>query len=92
MIDLITFWFFRLWPRKSKRRTPPIPPTIVAPFVERIPMFRGRIDPTGSSATSYTWLVWIKGINPRPVVWIPPCRKALERAGDYDPLVEGRVA
>lgn len=68
------------------------PPTIVAPFVERIPMFRGRIDPTGSTATSYTWLVWIKGFDPLPMVWIPPCRKVLERAGDYDPPVEGRAA
>ncbi len=59
------------------------PPTIVAPFVERIPMFRGRIDPTGSSATSYTWLVWIKDCEPMPMCWIPPCRRGLERPGDY---------
>ncbi len=65
------------------------PPTIVAPFVERIPMFKGRVDPTGGSATSYSWMVWIKkarkiGAN---MVWIPPCRKQLERDEDYAPSI-----
>ena len=64
------------------------PPTIVAPFVERIPMFKGRINPTGSTATSYMWLVWIKGVDPLPVVWIPPCRKDLERIEDYAPFFD----
>ncbi len=64
------------------------PPNIVAPFVERIPMFKGRIDPAGSTATSYAWLIWQKR-PPVPgrgtqLIWIPPCRKALEREGDYE--------
>lgn len=62
------------------------PPTIVAPFVERIPMFRGRVDQKGSSATSYSWLVWVNGVDPLPMVWIPPCRKQLERPEDYNDL------
>jgi len=64
------------------------PPLIVAPFVERVPMFRGRLSGTGSSATSYSWLVWpghdfVRVDRSARCVWIPPCRKALERPGDY---------
>ena len=68
----------------------PMPPAIVAPFVERVPMFKGRVDGKGSTATSYCWLVWRVSARPRaaPVStllkWIPPCRATLERPGDYD--------
>lgn len=59
-------------------------PTVVAQFVERVPMLRGRLDPKGSTATDYAWVVWTK---PAPaetrLMWIPPCRKRLERPGDY---------
>ena len=65
------------------------PPDIVAQFSERVPMVKGRIDAKASTATSYCWLVWY--IDPHPDVdkqtilrWIPPCRKQLEREGDYD--------
>jgi hypothetical protein len=65
------------------------PPDIVAQFSERVPMVKGRIDKKASTATSYAWLVWY--IDPHPDVdkqtilrWIPPCRKQLEREGDYD--------
>lgn len=37
-----------------------------------------------SSATAYSWFVWEKGADPRPPVWIPPCRRKLTRAGDYE--------
>lgn len=73
------------------------PPTLVAQFAERVIMHKGVLrDPskeyldlaTGkmkrpSTATSYTWLVWIHGMDPRPPIWIPPCRRLLERPGDY---------
>lgn len=73
------------------------PPTLVAQFSERVIMHKGVLrDPskeyfdeaTGkmkrpSTATSYTWLVWITGMAPRPMIWIPPCRRLLERPGDY---------
>jgi len=36
-----------------------------------------------SSATAYIWLVWIKGEQRQPPIWIPPCRRQLERDGDY---------
>ena len=61
------------------------PPTIVAQFVERVPILRGRVDARASTATGYCWLVWKKSEpSNAKMVWIPPCRKRLERAGDYD--------
>ena len=66
------------------------PPTIVAQFTERVPMVKGRLTAKGSTATAYCWLVWIKGEKPRPFQWIPPCRKKLERDGDYP--VEAAIA
>lgn len=64
------------------------PPLIVAPFVERVPMLKGRLDRKASSATSYTWIVWPGTKHHRTqigtqLVWIPPCRKRLERDSDY---------
>ena len=60
------------------------PPTQFAQFVERVPMVRGRLDKSATTATGYCWLVWDKRILSSPeLVWIPPCRKALERDGDY---------
>jgi hypothetical protein len=60
------------------------PPTAFAQFVERVPMVRGRLDSKATTATGYAWLVWQKGqiISPR-LMWVPPCRKALERKNDY---------
>ncbi len=62
----------------------PMPPTIAAIFVERVPMVKGRIDRKASTATSYSWLVWIKGAKPEPLQWIAPCRKTLEHDRDYE--------
>jgi hypothetical protein len=59
------------------------PPNIVAQFSERVPMVKGRLTATGSTATSYCWLVWLTGVTGTKLVWIPPCRKQLERAEDY---------
>ena len=62
------------------------PPTIVAQFVERVPMVKGRIDRKASTATSYSWIVWKQHSNPlneTRVVWIPPCRNELEFDMDY---------
>jgi hypothetical protein len=64
------------------------PPSKFAQFTERVPLVRGRVDPKAVTATSYAWLVWEKRCGnewPR-VMWIPPCRRRLEREGDYDPL------
>jgi hypothetical protein len=73
------------------------PPTLVAQFAERVIMHKGVLrDPNKeywdertqsmkrpSTATSYTWLVWCVGMPRKPPIWIPPCRRQLERAGDY---------
>ncbi len=60
------------------------PPTKFAQFVERVPMVKGRLDRTATTATGYCWLVWDKCNNNLPQLrWIPPCRKALERMSDY---------
>lgn len=60
------------------------PPTSFAQFVERVPMVKGRLDERASTATGYAWLVWEHGNADQPrVVWIPPCRKQLERPNDY---------
>lgn len=59
-------------------------PPLVMQFVERVPMVRGRLDPKATTATAYTWFVWPQndhGIC--PLQWIPPCRRRLERDGDY---------
>lgn len=60
----------------------PHPPAIIAQFVERVPMVKGRHDPTASTATSYTWLVWLSGWHATRFVWIPPCRRQLQRPDD----------
>lgn len=60
------------------------PPEIFAQFSERVPMVKGRLDPTASTATGYCWLVWRKVKNKNPILkWIPPCRKKLEKSSDY---------
>lgn len=64
-----------------------IPPTKFAQFVERVPMVQGRLDKKASTATGYAWLVWEKETEPTQsprLMWVPPCRKNLERVGDYE--------
>lgn len=61
------------------------PPSVFAQFVERVPMVKGRLDKSATTATGYCWLVWTKAPSAKPqLAWIPPCRRALERAGDYE--------
>lgn len=60
------------------------PPTMVAQFVERVPMVKGRLDKKASTATGYCWLVWLnKTTSSSEMVWIPPCRRKLEFDFDY---------
>lgn len=63
------------------------PPTYFAQFTERVPMVKGRVDPKASTATGYAWFVWDFSANETGtrVIWIPPCRKKLERSLDYRP-------
>jgi hypothetical protein len=64
-------------------------PSLVAQYVERVPMVEAQFDPKASTATGYCWLVWDKEAPPTstypndllqaPLCWIPPCRAELER-------------
>ena len=61
------------------------PPSRLAQFVERVPMLEGRLDRQATTATAYAWLVWQKDrLGSCELVWIPPCRKKLERDEDYE--------
>lgn len=59
------------------------PPTKFAQFTERVPMVKGRLDAKASTATGYAWFVWEKPASNPQLMWVPPCRRALERPGDY---------
>jgi hypothetical protein len=60
------------------------PPAKFAQFTERVPMVRGRLDEKASTATGYAWLVWEENVSSFPrLMWVQPCRKTLERLGDY---------
>jgi hypothetical protein len=59
------------------------PPARFAQFTERVPMVKGRLDAKVSTATGYAWIVWEKNVTTGPcLMWVPPCRKKLERPGD----------
>ena len=59
------------------------PPAVVAQFVERVPMVKGRLDRNASTATAYCWIVWRKGLTETRFMWIPPCRAKLDRDSDW---------
>lgn len=59
------------------------PPTTILQFTERVVMQKGKLSEHGSSATAYCWLVWQTGETGIRFDWIQPCRKRLERPGDY---------
>jgi hypothetical protein len=47
-------------------------------------MVKGRLDRKASTATGYAWLVWeLDRAGTSKLMWVPPCRKHLERDGDY---------
>lgn len=59
------------------------PPSLVAYFVERVPLVMGRWDPEASTTTAFMWLVWIKGMPPQAPFWIPPgCKDQLSKPDD----------
>lgn len=62
------------------------PPSIIAFFTERVPINKSKMERDNTTATCYSWFVWLK----RPTkncspIWIPPCRATLERIEDYQP-------
>ena len=64
----------------------PHPPTQVIQFTERVPMFKGRLDRFGSTATAYCWIIWDKKDTSRVTefMWTGVCRKKLEKDADYE--------
>lgn len=67
------------------------PPSLFAPFAERVAMCEGGFDPKCKTATSYAWFVWRRdgGAWRRqhvsktfPTMIIEPCRAALTRPQD----------
>ena len=68
------------------------PPYEILQFCERVPMHRGRVEPKGSTATAYCWIVWRKGLEGTRFRWIAPCRARLERASDYEHDLSGVAA
>ncbi|MCC6776654.1 MAG: class I SAM-dependent methyltransferase [Hyphomicrobiales bacterium] len=70
---------------RYKRLFDPRPPSVMAQFVERVPMVKGRLDRQASTATSYCWLIWTTAPTRQTrLFWLPPCRSKLERPGDYE--------
>jgi len=59
------------------------PPSDILQFSERVVMHKGKLSAKGSTATAYCWLVWRRGGSHTRFHWIPPCRKRLEKPGDY---------
>lgn len=62
------------------------PPTHVLQFSERVVMHKGKLSKNGSTATAYAWVIWLRDPGCDGATefhWVPPCRKRLERAGDY---------
>ena len=48
-------------------------------------MHKCKLSKKGSTATAYCWLVWRQDQPKEPSFhWIAPCRRRLERPGDYD--------
>lgn len=69
------------------------PPTIVAPFVERVPLLMGQYDPKASTTTAFMWLVWLKYAQPKAPFWIPPgCKDALTKPDDKERFTQSPVA
>jgi hypothetical protein len=61
------------------------PPTLLAFFVERVPLHMGEWKPDGDTATAYMWIVWVKARQPQAPFWIPPgCREALSKEDDRE--------
>lgn len=61
------------------------PPMVVAQFVERVTLVKNEVTSKSSSVTPYAWFVWGTDhvAEETKLIWIPPCKKILERESDY---------
>jgi hypothetical protein len=75
-----------------KRLFNEFPPTVVAQFVERVPMVKGRWNPQAKTATAYCWVVWSwrHAGNDPSFMHIPPCRAEMSRPYDFDVFAHRR--
>lgn len=63
------------------------PYSVLAPFMERLPIHRGRVEADGDTATDYAWFIWQKhrriSAKRQLIAPIPPgTRKRLMRPSD----------
>ena len=61
-------------------------PAMVAQYVERVPMHRGRWVVNGTTATAYCWIVWHTNHNANAepsFMWIPKSRRVLTKHDDW---------
>lgn len=67
-----------------------VAPDFIYQFTERVVIHKGKLVEKGSTATAYCWLVWVQDEPEDDCVfrWIPPCRRRLEKAGDYPSEVQ----
>lgn len=66
------------------------PPSVIAFFSERVPINKNKMERDNTTATCYSWFVWLRFssqrfVRPCTSMWIPPCRAQLERDEDYNP-------
>lgn len=75
----------------------PHPPALIAQFVERCPLHKGRWEPEGDTATSYVWIVWLRNrtlasADRTRFFWIPPgCRESLTKDDDVERFTQHPV-
>ena len=61
-------------------------PSLVCPYVGRVPMVEGRLTRKGATQMPYAWFVWDREkskYSPTRVAWIPAKRADWERDGDW---------
>ena len=84
--DNVAMFFRSQWAVEGIERYEQIfrdtPPTLCAFFVERVNLCKGRWNPSGTTATAYCWLVWLKDRAPQPTFWIPPGQRERLTYGD----------
>lgn len=65
---------------------------IIYPFAERVQIFKGQVSADTAKPMAHAWYVWRRPFEEAPdcpdirVRHIAPCRKRLERPGDYEPM------